>query len=145
MLNGDLADSNLASHDDVRNALYADDFYEDKTTEQIHERMEHEAFLASASKLLSVVVAVVVWCRSGTTPRQIVERLEIAMWAFGCEKSCMSMAELGRSFAPAKTRASISNTVLSLQKSIGIPESIGQKMIAARAAYWEARQRNLKK
>ena len=141
MLNGDLADSSLASHDDDRAALYAD-LHEDETTEQMLERLEREAYHDASRKFLSMIQFVLVFCLKGKDAIQCVHRIEIASWMFGNDStSSLSLAKLAHKYK--MTRASFNNTLLNFQAGLDLPPVVAQKIIESRKAYSQARTEKL--
>jgi hypothetical protein len=142
MLNGDLADSSLASHDDDRAALYAD-LHEDETTEQMLERLEREAYHDAGKVLLGLLKYVLHFCRTGGDAVQCLHKVEIASWMFGnADTSNWSMARLAKEYK--MTRASFNNTLLELQAGMDLPPGIAQKIIESRRAYATARNEKCK-
>jgi hypothetical protein len=137
----DVAESPLASHDEVRCELYRD-FHEDESPEEMQERMEREACHDMAKKFLSMIRFTLLWCKEGKTAAQCLERLEIASWMFGNDAtSDWSIAKLARHFG--KTRASFNNSLLNFQAGLDLPPSVAQKIIESRRAFSIARKQNL--
>jgi hypothetical protein len=120
---------------DLRDEVYGEDLHEDETHEEMTERLEREAYIEAAHKLLPVIVGTLNYVTSPRKTEDVLFRLAVVSHYFGVPVYAgKSMAEICEAFG--KTRAAGSHASLAFQREHRLPEMIGQKDQRTRAGYF---------
>jgi len=128
---------------DMREELNGDS-YEDERQEDMVARIEREAYIEAAHKLIPIIVGMLNYIRDSGSTADVSFRLAVACHYFGHPAYAgKSMSEICESFG--KTRAAGSYATLQFQRrTCRLPELIGQKSQETRATYYNKTKENIR-